>query len=103
MGEGMSKRLKLQLGGEAEMEERAFGNPYSDYPAHGVPAGGASEAASPSGSEAQRDSPTSPEGDDALPFDGNGKRIVGIYKKLRALVFQYLFSGPGIAGFGDNG
>ncbi|XP_073534294.1 lanC-like protein 2 isoform X2 [Phyllobates terribilis] len=31
MGESMSKRLKLQFGGEAEMEERSFNNPYPDY------------------------------------------------------------------------
>jgi hypothetical protein len=31
MGETMSKRLKLHLGGEAEMEERAFPNPFPDY------------------------------------------------------------------------
>ncbi|KAM4027678.1 lanC-like protein 2 [Anomaloglossus baeobatrachus] len=31
MGEGMSKRLKMQFGGEAEMEERSFNNPYADY------------------------------------------------------------------------
>lgn len=29
----MSKRLKLHLGGEAEMEERAFTNPFPDYEA----------------------------------------------------------------------
>uniref|UniRef100_A0A8C6EV06 LanC like glutathione S-transferase 2 n=1 Tax=Marmota marmota marmota TaxID=9994 RepID=A0A8C6EV06_MARMA len=33
MGETMSKRLKLHLGGEAEMEERAFTNPFPDYEA----------------------------------------------------------------------
>jgi len=33
MGETMSKRLKFHLGGEAEMEERAFTNPFPDYEA----------------------------------------------------------------------
>ncbi|XP_060103707.1 lanC-like protein 2 [Heteronotia binoei] len=93
MGEGMSKRLKLQLGGEAEMEERAFNNPYSDYPAHGgsgAPASGAE--ASPSGSEGKRCHPSPPEGDDALPFDGDGK--IGSYfsrkvtAKIKDLVQQ---------------
>ncbi|XP_029445426.1 lanC-like protein 2 isoform X2 [Rhinatrema bivittatum] len=31
MGEAMSKRLKLQLGGESDTEERVFANPYPDY------------------------------------------------------------------------
>lgn len=75
----MSKRLKLQLGGEAEMEERAFNNPHPDYPAHAAaaaaaaaPPAGAADV-SPSGSEGKRCRPPSPEGDPALPFDGDGK------------------------------
>ncbi|CAI9568609.1 unnamed protein product [Staurois parvus] len=39
MGEGMSKRLRLQLGGEAEMEERVFSNPFPDYRATGADMG----------------------------------------------------------------
>lgn len=79
----MSKRLKLQLGGEAEMEERAFNNPHPDYPAHAAaaaaaaaPPAGAADV-SPSGSEGKRCRPPSPEGDPALPFDGDGK--IGSY------------------------
>uniref|UniRef100_A0A8D0G8R8 Uncharacterized protein n=1 Tax=Sphenodon punctatus TaxID=8508 RepID=A0A8D0G8R8_SPHPU len=73
MGESMSKRLKLQLGGEAEMEERAFSNPYSDYhQPHGATASPA--AATPNPEENQRDRSPSPPGDeDSLPFERNGK------------------------------
>lgn len=54
----MSKRLKLQLGGEAEMEERAFANPYADY--------------QPQAAEgAPRDK--APPGDEPLPFGTDGK------------------------------
>uniref|UniRef100_A0A803VT28 Uncharacterized protein n=1 Tax=Ficedula albicollis TaxID=59894 RepID=A0A803VT28_FICAL len=48
MGESMSKRLKLQLGGEAEMEERAFANPYPDYQPQGA-------VAAPSAADTHRD------------------------------------------------
>lgn len=54
----MSKRLKLQLGGEAEMEERAFTNPYADYQP-------------PAAEGAPRDK-TAP-GDEPLPFGTDGK------------------------------
>ncbi|KAL8165676.1 UNVERIFIED_CONTAM: LanC-like protein 2 [Gekko kuhli] len=87
MGEGMSKRLKLQLGSEAEMEERAFNNPYSDYTAHsaGAPPASAAEA-SPSGSEGKR----CHEGDDALPFDGDGKISSYFDRKVTAKIKDLL-------------
>lgn len=66
MGESMSKRLKLQLGGEAEMEERAFANPYPDYQPQGA-------AAAQSAAEAQRDRVLLPPEEDPLPFDSDGK------------------------------
>lgn len=58
MGESMSKRLKLQLGGEAEMEERAFANPYADYQP-------------PAAEGAPRDKAAP--GDEPLPFGTDGK------------------------------
>lgn len=67
MGETMSKRLKLHLGGEAEMEERAFANPFPDYEAAAsmVAAGAAEETggARP---------PPSPD-ELGLPFHQDGK------------------------------
>uniref|UniRef100_A0A8C9FDQ4 Uncharacterized protein n=1 Tax=Pavo cristatus TaxID=9049 RepID=A0A8C9FDQ4_PAVCR len=68
MGESMSKRLKLQLGGEAEMEERAFANPYPDYQPQGA-------AAAHSAAEAQRDRALLPPEEDPLPFDADGKLL----------------------------
>ncbi|KAK4827538.1 hypothetical protein QYF61_018882 [Mycteria americana] len=68
MGESMSKRLKLQLGGEAEMEERAFANPYPDYQPHGAAA-----AAAPSTADAQRDKTRLPPEEESLPFSADGK------------------------------
>uniref|UniRef100_A0A674ICI8 Uncharacterized protein n=1 Tax=Terrapene triunguis TaxID=2587831 RepID=A0A674ICI8_9SAUR len=73
MGESMSKRLKLQLGGEAEMEERAFSNPYPDYQLHGA---AAATSSSPSeAAETQRDPAPSPVGEEpeSLPFGPDGK------------------------------
>ncbi|GAB0184129.1 lanC-like protein 2 [Grus japonensis] len=69
MGESMSKRLKLQLGGEAEMEERAFPNPYPDYQPHGAGAAAAASAA-----DAHRDKALlPPEEEESLPFGADGK------------------------------
>ncbi|XP_030063141.1 lanC-like protein 2 [Microcaecilia unicolor] len=62
----MSKRLKLQFGGESEMEERAFINPYLDYEAAG---GGPATAST---EEEEEDADNFPEGQD-MPFDGQGK------------------------------
>lgn len=64
----MSKRLKLQLGGEAEMEERAFANPYPDYQPHG-----AGPAAVPSTADTQRDKASLPPEEESLPFGADGK------------------------------
>ncbi|XP_054847960.1 lanC-like protein 2 [Eublepharis macularius] len=90
MGEGMSKRLKLQLGGEAEMEERAFNNRYPDYhPGAGAAAASAPEA-SPSGSEGKRSRSSSPEGDDALPFDRDGKIRYYFDQKITAKIKDLL-------------
>ncbi|XP_040209102.1 lanC-like protein 2 [Rana temporaria] len=60
MGEGMSKRLRLQFGGEAEMEERSFVNPFPDYRPP-IPEQG--EGAEGSGEHGELD----------LPFDKDGK------------------------------
>lgn len=65
MGETMSKRLRLHLGGEAEMEERAFPNPFADYEAAAAaaPAAGAEDADG-----------AAPEPDElGLPFGHDGK------------------------------
>lgn len=68
MGETMSKRLKFHLGGEAEMEERAFANPFPDYEAaaSAVFAAGAAEETG-----CTRPPPTTDEL--GLPFHNDGK------------------------------
>lgn len=68
MGETMSKRLKLHLG-EAEMEERAFPNPFPDYEAAVSAAGLAAGAAEETG----RACPLPTTDDPGLPFHPNGK------------------------------
>lgn len=70
MGEGMSKRLKLQLGGEADMEERAFANPYPDYQPHGA---AAAAAPASSAADTQRDPAPCPKEEESLPFDADGQ------------------------------
>ena len=64
----MSKRLKFHLGGEAEMEERAFTNPFPDYEAaaSAVFAAGAAEDTG-----CARPQPTADEL--GLPFHNDGK------------------------------
>lgn len=63
----MSKRLKLQLGGEAEMEERAFANPYPDYQPQGA-------VAAPSAADTHRDRALQPPAEEeSLPFGADGK------------------------------
>lgn len=64
----MSKRLKFHLGGEAEMEERAFTNPFPDYEAaaSAVFAAGAAEDTG-----CARPQPTTDEL--GLPFHNDGK------------------------------
>lgn len=67
----MSKRLKLQLGGEAEMEERAFANPYPDYQPQGA-------VAAPSAADAHRDRALQPPTEEeSLPFGADGKVSLG--------------------------
>lgn len=68
MGETMSKRLKIHLGGEAEMEERAFANPFPDYEA-AASAGLAAGAAEETG--CARPQPAADEL--SLPFHNDGK------------------------------
>lgn len=67
MGETMSKRLKWQLGGEAEMEERAFANPCPDYDAaaSAALAAGAADDAGYARSPPAADPP-------GLPFQDDG-------------------------------
>ncbi|XP_006861978.1 PREDICTED: lanC-like protein 2 [Chrysochloris asiatica] len=74
MGETMSKRLKLHLGGEAEMEERAFTNPFLDYEA-AASAALAAGAAEETGSN--RPQPTTEEL--GLPFHNDGKMSDGCW------------------------
>lgn len=68
MGETMSKRLKLHLGGDAEMEERAFANPFPDYEAaaSAVFGAGATEEAGCARPLPAADEP-------GLPFHNDGK------------------------------
>lgn len=65
----MSKRLKLHLGGEAEMEERAFTNPFPDYEVAVASAGLAAGSAEETG--CARTPPTTDEF--GLPFHRDGK------------------------------
>ncbi|XP_077159093.1 lanC-like protein 2 [Paroedura picta] len=90
MGEGMSKRLKLQLGSEAEMEARAFGNPFPDYPRPPAapPPPSAAPEASPSDSEGKRSPAADP--DDALPFDADGKLSTYFDKKVTTKIQDLL-------------
>lgn len=67
MGETMSKRLKLHLGGEAEMEERAFTNPFPDYEA------AASMVAAGAAEETGCDRPPPSPDEFGLPFHSDGK------------------------------
>uniref|UniRef100_A0A8V0XU90 LanC-like protein 2 n=1 Tax=Gallus gallus TaxID=9031 RepID=A0A8V0XU90_CHICK len=83
MGESMSKRLKLQLGGEAEMEERAFANPYPDYQPQGA-------AAAQSAAEAQRDRVLLPPEEDPLPFDSDGKVSAQFTKRIQTKIKDLL-------------
>ncbi|XP_051839953.1 lanC-like protein 2 [Antechinus flavipes] len=82
MGETMSKRLKLHLGGEAEMEERAFPNPFQDYES-------ASAVAIAAGIAAEESSP--PAGNNlGLPFNGDGKIISSFSKRIQAKIKDLL-------------
>lgn len=68
MGETMSKRLKLHLG-DADMEERAFPNPFPDYEAAASAAGFTAGAAEDAG----RVCPHPNAEDPGLPFLPSGK------------------------------
>lgn len=68
MGETMSKRLRLHLGGDADMEERAFVNPFPDYDAAG--AAGLAAGAAEETSSARLPSVADELG---LPFHSDGK------------------------------
>ncbi|XP_041423508.1 lanC-like protein 2 isoform X2 [Xenopus laevis] len=82
MGEGMSKRLRLQLGGEAEMEERAFVNPYPDYRPP-LPALGA-------GGEQERQEEDEALGELDLPFDRDGKIRSSFSRRLETKISDLL-------------
>ncbi|XP_030407286.1 lanC-like protein 2 [Gopherus evgoodei] len=90
MGESMSKRLKLQLGGEAEMEERAFSNPYPDYQLH---AASAAACSSPSeAAETQRDPAPSPGGEEteSRPFGPDGKISSQFTRRIQSKIRDLL-------------
>lgn len=91
MGETMSKRLKFHLSGEAEMEERAFTNPFPDYEAaaSAVLAAGAAEETG-----CARPPPTTDEL--GLPFHNDGK-----VSRQRALARPWAAPGEGGAGDGS--
>ncbi|XP_043920754.1 lanC-like protein 2 [Protopterus annectens] len=78
MGESMSKRMKLLIGTEAEMEERAFVNPYPDYEAvtdTGAAGGGGSQ-------EEQLDE----EDKCDVAFDSEGKIKPAFSKRIQAKI-----------------
>uniref|UniRef100_A0A8C5VT83 LanC-like protein 2 n=1 Tax=Microcebus murinus TaxID=30608 RepID=A0A8C5VT83_MICMU len=81
----MSKRLKLHLGGEAEMEERAFANPFPDYKAaaSAVLAAGATEEMG-----SARHSPTTDEL--GLPFHSDGKIIHNFTRRIQTKIKDLL-------------
>lgn len=69
MGETMSKRLRLHLGAEAEMEERAFPNRFPDYEA----AASADAAASAAAEDTDGACPAPAPDELGLPFHDDGK------------------------------
>jgi len=85
MGETMSKRLKFHLGGEAEMEERAFTNPFPDYEAaaSAVFAAGAAE-------ETGCTRPPPPTDELGLPFHNNGKIIHDFTRRIQTKIKDLL-------------
>lgn len=81
----MSKRLKLQFGGEAEMEERSFNNPFPDY----RPPPDTAEQAEGEEEEEEEEAASSEQGELDLPFDRDGKvRLSAVAGCLRVL-FTY--------------
>ncbi|CAH7145925.1 Lancl2 [Phodopus roborovskii] len=85
MGETMSKRLKLHLG-EAEMEERAFPNPFPDYEAAASGAGSVAGAAEETG----RVCPLPTTEDPGLPFHPNGKIVPNFIKRIQTKIKDLL-------------
>ncbi|KAM4689472.1 lanC-like protein 2 [Discoglossus pictus] len=83
MGEGMSKRLRLQFGGEAEMEERVFNNSYPDYR---PPQPGAEEQeGQEEGEEASGEL-----GELDLPFDKDGKITNSFSRRIQSKIGDLL-------------
>ncbi|XP_036766234.2 lanC-like protein 2 isoform X2 [Manis pentadactyla] len=78
MGEAVSKRLKLHLSAEAEMEERAFANPFLDYEAAASAALAAGAAEEPG---CTRPTPTNNEL--GLPFHDDGKIIFNFARRIQ--------------------
>ncbi|KAM5156967.1 lanC-like protein 2 [Mantella aurantiaca] len=82
MGESMSKRLRLQLGGEAEMEERSFVNPFPDYRPPVSPPPGAEQE---EGEEEPGD-----HGELDLPIDQDGKITGRFSRRIQAKISDLL-------------
>ncbi|XP_019840298.1 lanC-like protein 2 isoform X2 [Bos indicus] len=80
MGETMSRRLKLQLGGDADMEDRAFPNPFPDYEAAAE-----RQAEEPPCSR----TPLSPE-ELGLPFHSDGKIINNFTRRIQTKIKDLL-------------
>ncbi|XP_028381499.1 lanC-like protein 2 [Phyllostomus discolor] len=81
MGETMSKRLKLHLSGEAEMEERAFPNPFPDYEA----------AASTAATEETGSARLAPSPDElSLPFNDDGKIVQNLARRIQTKIKDLL-------------
>lgn len=81
MGENMSKRLKLQFGGESEMEERSFNNPYPDYePVCSAPL-------DPEEGGPEQDLSA---GDQDIPFDKDGKIRSRFARRIQSKVDDLL-------------
>ncbi|XP_058390813.1 lanC-like protein 2 isoform X3 [Diceros bicornis minor] len=85
MGETMSKRLKLPLGGEADMEERAFVNPFPDYEAA---ASAVFPAGAPEESGCAHPRPTADEL--RLPFHNDGKIIHNFTRRIQTKIKDLL-------------
>ncbi|XP_077883773.1 lanC-like protein 2 [Ictidomys tridecemlineatus] len=86
MGETMSKRLKLHLGGEAEMEERAFTNPFPDYEA-ALAAAGLTTGTSEESGCVRTQSTTDEFG---LPFHHDGKIIHNFVRRIQTKIKDLL-------------
>ncbi|XP_008148865.2 lanC-like protein 2 isoform X1 [Eptesicus fuscus] len=86
MGETMSKRLRLHLGAEAEMEERAFPNRFPDYEA-----AAAADAAASAAAEDADDACPAPAPDElGLPFHDDGKIIHTFTRRVQTKIKDLL-------------